>query len=225
MASGRPARLIGVRDVPTDRPIVLLDVDGVLNAYDHGIAPSPWQPKVESDPIPYEIDREATIVLPAKRTAGGDGSEKREYRIAWSSELADELARAADDGLVTLLWLTSWNSDAGLLSDELLWPGRPSPILGYLDSKGDAERTTFATKNVVMRRVCDAVASSGDRPVPVIAFDDDMPWDSLMWGIDAEFPPFFHGIGTNPAYGITRSQWRHALGVCKADTDADTDAE
>lgn len=218
MESDKRARIIPVSEIPTDRPIVTLDVDGVLNAYDNGIAPSPYQPEVEDSPVPYDIDGDAVIALPY-RLAGAYGHvSRREYRIQWSSMLMDDLADAADRGLVTLVWLTSWDDEAGLLADELLWPGRPSPVLGYIDSKDGATRTTYASKNRMMKAICDHMSQRRpDAPMPVISFDDDMPWDDLMWGTHVEFPEFFHGIGTNPRYGITMSQWSAALEVADAE--------
>ena len=208
------APLVPADEVPTDRPVVILDVDGVLNAYDYGLEPSPWQPVVESNPEPYAIDREALIRLPYRASGAYGHVATREYPIRWSTELAGDLARLADDGRVTLLWLTSWNAEAGLLAEGLLWPGRPSPVIGYMDATGEDGRCSYASKRLVMKAVCDAMGQARpDDPMPVVAFDDDMPWDATTWGGGVEFPRFFHGIGTNPAHGVTRSQLRVVAGI------------
>lgn len=206
--------------MPTDRPIVTLDVDGVLNAYDHGTEPSPWQPKVEDDPEPYPIHMDGTISLPGAPSDNGDSAKAREYRIQWSSELMDAIAQVADAGRITFVWLTSWDADAGILADRLLWPGRPSPVLGYIDSKSGQRRTTFASKRMAMARLCEAVAGSRpDATPPVISFDDDQPWNEMMWGRGPKLPGFFHGIGTDPRHGITRSQWEQAMLVAGDEAD------
>jgi hypothetical protein len=44
--------------------LILLDVDGVINAYAHGDPPSPWQPRTEEKPVPYDIDRDDIIEIP-----------------------------------------------------------------------------------------------------------------------------------------------------------------
>lgn len=215
----RLAKAVAVDEIPTTRPVMTLDVDGVLNAYDHGREPSMWQPEVEDSPEPYDIDCDGTICLPYKPTGAYGHVKRREYRILWSTDMVRDIARAADEGKVTLLWLTSWNDEAGLLADEMLWPGRPSPVLGYVDAKGEAEHCTYDSKRVAMRAICDAMeAARPDDPMPVVAFDDDMPWDNLAWGSGVEFPTFFHGIATDPRYGITKSQWRKALALVDAAT-------
>lgn len=217
------APAVPVDALPTDRPIVTLDVDGVLNAYDFGREPSPYQPKVEDDPEPYGIDRGETITLPYQPTGAYGHVSKREYLIQWATGLADDVARAADEGVATFVWLTSWQDEAGLLASEMLWPGRPSPVIGYVDAKAGATRCTYASKRVAMRAICDAMESARpDDPMPVISFDDDMPWDAGMWGGGVEFPGFFHGVATDPRHGITRSQWRHAMGIAREATGCGT---
>lgn len=219
------ARLVAVADIPTDRPIITLDIDGVINAYDNGREPSPYQPKVEDAPKPYAVNRSETIRLPYKPTGAYGHVSKREFLIQWSDVLTAEIARIADEGKATLVWLTSWQDEAGLLASEMLWPGRPSPVLGYVDAKGDATRCTYASKRLAMRAICDAMETTRpDDPLPVISFDDDMPWDATAWGGGAEFPGFFHGIATDPRFGITESQLGQAMGIAEA-TDGMTDKE
>jgi hypothetical protein len=214
------ARLLTVDEVPTDKPIVTLDVDGVLNAYDHGREPSPWQPKVEDNPMPYAIDMDEVIALPYRPSGAYGHVSKREYRIQWSRDLMGAIADAADAGKATFVWLTSWDDEAGLLADELLWPGRPSPVLGYLDSKAGMPQTTFDSKRTVMAELCRAMEKSRpDDPMPIISFDDDQPWNDLMWGTGIEFPKFFHGIGTDPRNGITQSQWDTATNIAEGASD------
>lgn len=106
----------------------------------------------------------------------------------------------------------------------MLWPGRPSPVIGYADAKADAERCTYASKRIAMKAICDAMtASRPDDPMPIISFDDDMPWDATMWGGGVEFPEFFHGIATDPQHGITKSQLRLAFAIAEQATDGDGD--
>lgn len=79
---------------PQGRPVVLLDVDGVLNARDNRWGEAPARRHV--------------------RLSTGE-----EYRISWAPDLVKAIRGLASDPRIDLVWLTSWGPEVDIL--ESLW--------------------------------------------------------------------------------------------------------
>ena len=204
-----PAPLLGIGDVPVDRPIVTLDIDGVLNAYDSDRGPSPWVPPCEPLPVPYGLDRREDVRIPDEMCEEYGRRPGATLTITWSTALMGDLADLADGLGVTVLWLTSWNRFAGFLASTRFWPGGGSPAIGHIDVNRGGTCGSAAGKAIAIEELCARLTDAhpgGDVP-PLVSFDDDAPWDALLWGRPANpLPGFFHGIRTEPAWGITMSQ-------------------
>jgi hypothetical protein len=145
-------------------PLVLLDVDGVLNALGR--------------PLPPEWDDWQT----GRATAGG-GS----YEIAWSPSVVRRLLEWHESGQAEVQWLTTWGHDANrslrqLLDmpelvvagtyDDDLPAGDPDPATGSLASVTPAARDELTGrwwKFDVVRRVI-----SGQPGRRLVWLDDDL---------------------------------------------------
>lgn len=222
----RMARELSVADIPMDRPIVTLDIDGVLNAFDHGRELASWQRPVEDDPITYDIDHREDVEIPEQMCRDFGQPIGRSYWITWSSDLMADIAELAATGAVTIVWLTSWNGYADFLANTRFWPGADSPAAGFIDVTHGQRRHAYGGKVAIMDALCEAMmaAHPNDDPLPVIAFDDDQPWTAKTWDGSGMMPWFFHGIGTDPRFGITLSQWMGALDLI-GEATGEADAE
>lgn len=202
------ARGLQVGEVPTDRPIITLDIDGVLNAFDHGRELKSWQRPFEDDSVTYPINHSQMVRLPAEMCDEFGYFRGKGFVITWSDDCMADIARLAREGRATLVWLTSWNAYADFLGWKCFWRGEPSPVLGYIDSTNGGTRSSYVGKVRVLDALCERMLLErpGD-PLPVIAFDDDQPWDSKRWDGSGLMPSFFHGVATDPRHGITKSQW------------------
>lgn len=204
------ARIVGIDEIPADRPVVTLDIDGVLNAFDHGRPRYSWQRPAEDEPVPYDITDVRRVTLPGEMCDECGYRHGQSFEIAWSADLMADIAELAESGKATIVWLTSWNDFADWLWATHLRPDSPSPAFGCLDCTAGRTCSSHAGKVRVLRELCDmleAVHPDGDAP-PVVSFDDDAPWDYQGWGRSERLlPDFFHGVRTDPRYGITMSQW------------------
>lgn len=212
------ARELAIADIPLDRPIVTLDIDGVLNAFDHGRERHEWDLPIEYAPMPYRINHSRKVTIPAEMCEQMGYWPGQSFRITWSDDLMADIAELAATGKVTLVWLTSWNEFADFLGWKCFWRGQASPVLGYIDCMLGGRRSSYAGKLIVLRSICQAMADAhpdGDAPM-VVAYDDDAPWEWRGWrdGDDdgrETLPDFFLGMKTDPRYGITKSQWEDVL--------------
>lgn len=203
---------IAIADVPTDKPIITLDIDGVLNAFDHGRDRPTWAADWEDDPIPYDIDHSERVTIPDEMCDEYGYMRGRSFVIQWASGLMEDLSEIAKSGKATFLWLTSWNAYAGFLANTCFWPDGSSPVSAYVDTTNGGYRSSYAGKVIAMDDLCERMmVDRPDDPLPIVSFDDDAPWESKAWNLGtsrggALMPSFFHGIGTDPRNGITRSQ-------------------
>lgn len=125
------SRPVGVGEVPTNRPLVLCDIDGCLNVAE----PVPtWLEDDELGHDSYVPDCTKTIEYPEDivglRNHVGVPCPKHTV-VRWSSELARAIAKASDNNLASFVWLTSW-CEFSKFFEETLWPDRESPFIGYL---------------------------------------------------------------------------------------------
>lgn len=144
-------------------PLLLLDVDGVLNALGRPLSPD-WDD--------WQV---------GNATAAG-----REYEIAWSPSVVRRLLEWHEAGRVEVQWLTTWGHDcnrslrqligmpelvvAGTHDDDL--SGEPDAVAGTLASVTPAAREEFTGrwwKFDVVRRVVDM--QPGRR---LVWLDDDL---------------------------------------------------
>ena len=208
------ANELPIWEVPTDKPIITLDIDGVLNAFDYGRRLHSWQRPIEEEPALYRINHSQKVVLPVEMCDEYGYLRGRSFVITWSDELMADIAEVARTGEATLVWLTSWNAYADFLGWKCFWRKEPSPVLGYVDSTNGDTRSSYVGKVKVLDALCERMLfERPDNPLPVIAFDDDQPWDSKRWDGSGMMPGFFHGIATDPRHGITKSQWDGVLGI------------
>ena len=210
------ARILDVSDIPTDRPVITLDIDGVLNAFDHGRSLPSWQKPIEDNPVTHDITDRKKVTLPTEMCEKCGYREGQSFVITWARTLMDDIAELAESGRATIVWLTSWNEFADWLGDECFWPGGKSPATGCIDCTIGGSRSSYAGKIRCLREICDALVAAhpdGDAP-PVVSFDDDAPWDYQGWGRNEKpLPGFFHGIQTDPRHGITMTQWEEMLEI------------
>lgn len=211
------ARPLSVSDIPADKPIVTLDIDGVLNAFDHGKRLRSWQRPIEDAPTLFRINHRQRIRVPREMCERHGYRYGQSFKITWSDDLMDAIEAAAKAGDATFVWLTSWNEFADFLGWRCFWRGRPSPVLGYLDCTQGGASHAYTGKVGAFEELCWRMESAhpdGDIP-GIVAFDDDKPWESRMWNERGAqpMPAFFHGVGTDPRHGITKSQWDETMGL------------
>lgn len=218
------ARELTVADIPMDRPIVTLDIDGVLNAFAARREGFSRRLLLDDDPTHYELSHSQRVVIPSEMRRLHGYRPGTSFRITWSDELMADIRILSESGDATVVWLTSWNAFADFLGWRCFWGDGPSPALGFLDSTTGMRRSSYAGKFVVLEELCKAmeVAHPDGDILPVIAIDDDAPWEERLWlsldrtgEMDDPWPGCFHGIMTNPRYGITRTEWQEILALVR----------
>lgn len=96
-------------------PLILLDVDGVLNAFSYSPAETSLPDTAFSDLTEYNVWNEA---------------HGRSYRFWVSPELIADIRAIHDSGLTEIAWLTSWRDEANTQVAPTL--GLPRfPVVGY----------------------------------------------------------------------------------------------
>jgi hypothetical protein len=195
-----------------------LDIDGVLNAFDHAHGRRPWLRPVEDAPEPYRINHARKVTLPAEMCHKMGYLPGKSFTITWSDDLMGDIKAVVDDGLASIVWLTSWNEFSDFLGWKCFWRGLPSPAVGYMDCMLGGRQSAYTGKLISLIEICAAMEKAhpdGDVPA-VISLDDDSPWMYSSWASDdatGSLAPFFHGIATDPSYGITKSQWKNVLSL------------
>ncbi len=94
----------------SDRPVLLLDVDGVVNA--HG----PYADIYKKGRRRYNPHWDCEM------SQGAAAAQGREWPIWWAAPLADRLLALHQRGLVEIRWCSTWNSDASAIENLLGWP-------------------------------------------------------------------------------------------------------
>lgn len=214
------ARELHVEDIPMDKPIITLDVDGVLNAFEYVRERYPWPFQVTDVPETYRINHSRKVVLPAEMCHQMGYWPGKSFTITWSDDLMADIAAVAEAGKANIVWLTSWNEFADFLGWKCFWRGNPSPAIGYVDCTLGRTRSSYVGKIHALWEMCSAMKAAchdGEEAPGIVAFDDDAPWDYRSWNKEDEpFPSFFRGVATNPRYGITKTQWRTVLDILGA---------
>lgn len=121
-------------DVPSGRPLVLMDIDDCLNVFEYD---TNWYAHA---PIPqddlYAIDRDDYVMFP-DAVVGMHFFGRivpREMRVRWSSELVRDITALAGETGATFVWVTSWHQYSKAF-EMTLWPDGDSPFIGYLPWK------------------------------------------------------------------------------------------
>ena len=124
---------LGAGDIPAGRPLVLLDIDGCLNVGKlRDDAPAWVAESVPSDAFDDFVERVISYPSDLVGQRSGLGMPcPEQMRIRFSPAMVDGIGRAADDGLATFAWFTSWMEFASFFGGAA-WPGRPSPIAGHV---------------------------------------------------------------------------------------------
>ena len=175
-------------------PLLLLDVDGVLNALGRddvrARAWSDWR----------------------QGWARADG---RRWPITWSPAVVTRLAAWHDEGGLELQWLTTWGHDANVELRDLLGLPQLGVAGTYRDEDADGAATAPADSHAaaapsapdplsgrwwkydVVQRV---LARQPDRQV--VWVDDELqPWTAFRRWADEQ--PRLHAVGPDPSTGLT----------------------
>lgn len=221
----RLATPITPEELACDKPLLLLDIDGVLNAYDHALAAD------DVPTWPRYVTRFVTIpddMADERGRARGIG-----YDVTWAPGLTEAIRTMASRDDVETVWLTSWNAYANHLANVCFWPGEESPVTRFLDTDSHRFRPNYlGQKYARIAEVLFARLEAGVR-APVVDVDDEhvdvldharfmsrrareVPeaFDARMWDAVAEAP--YVAQTTNPAYGMTPSELnevRRHLGI------------
>ena len=159
-------------------PIVLLDFDGVLNAFpdaigvryeDVGVAPVvECRGRMTDDFGPeraFRLDGVETVRL---------GRRGGTWHLHWSRELAANLYGLAESGAVDLRWLSTWQPYVHILDGLLGWdPDVVHNTHWYdpLTGRGRMGGKLHAVVDEVIRQL--RVADAGGRPRPIVWVDDE----------------------------------------------------
>ena len=175
-------------------PLVLLDVDGVLNALD---------------------DADELAGSWSDWRQGWATADGRRWPITWSPTVVAQLAAWHRSGRLELQWLTTWGHDANAELRDLL--GLPELAVAgtYQDEDADGAATSAADSHAaaapsapdplsgrwwkydVVRRI---LAQQPDRRV--IWVDDELQSGTAFrrW---ADEQPLLHAVGPDPVCGLT----------------------
>lgn len=177
----------------SDRPLVLLDVDGVLNILGDDEEPT-WE-----------------VVLSGRATAEGTS-----FPITWSPDVIDWITRWIDAG-VEIQWLTTWGHDANSSLRHLV--GLPElPVAGTYDERWrGAPETTGATSHAEMAPAApDPLTGAWWKYDVVKRLLTEQPGRLLIWVDDELFGPsrfrtwadaqeLVHPIGPDGDLGLTQA--------------------
>lgn len=94
----------------SDAPVLLLDVDGVINA--HG----PYADIYKKGKRRYNPHWDCRMSEGLARTGS------RDWTIWWAQPMADRLLALHRDGAVEIRWCSTWNSDVTAIENLLGWP-------------------------------------------------------------------------------------------------------
>lgn len=181
-------------------PLLLLDVDGVLNALaddgEHQDAWSQWRAGY----------------------ATADGSR---WPITWAPAVIERLRGWHEDGLVQIQWLTTWGHDANDELRRLL--GLPHLVVAGTHTEFDLEGATADVETEAHA----AVAPSAPDPLSghwwkydvVRRVLDEHPGRAVIWVDDelqpgsafrrwADEQPLLHAVGPDPRVGLSRDDLR-----------------
>jgi len=202
-------RAIRRSDVPTDRPLLLLDVDGCVNVFDRE-RPSFFRNRY------FEIDATGIVRFCGMGLGGHEppGLRKTTW-VQYSSELIGKIAETVDAGLCSVAWLTTWNEHAGVL-EEVLWPRRRHLSLGYVAWPMETATSAIDGK---LRGVADLFADEQtERPIPpLILVDDHAPRVGDDCSLSAMVPrsPATLTIRPHGGRGISRAEWVRVVSFCQ----------
>ena len=159
-------------------PIVLLDFDGVLNAFpdaigvryeDVGVAPVvECRGRMTDDFGPeraFRLDGVETVRL---------GRRGGTWHLHWSRELAANLYGLAESGVIDLRWLSTWQPYVHILDGLLGWdPDVVHNTHWYdpLTGRGRMGGKLHAVVDEVIRQL--RVADAGGSPRPIVWVDDE----------------------------------------------------
>lgn len=175
---------------PRPRAVVYTDFDGVLNAFAgaDGV-------RASGGAGTFRLDGEA--VVPAGSAA---------YTVRWSHELAADMAALARDGVIELVWLSTWQPYTAALNATLGWDGRDvrtaqwyDPVT-YTGLRGGKLRT-------VVRRI--AIEDASTTPLPIVWIDDEECTERAGRVIESADPPApVCIVRPDSRIGVSRRQWR-----------------
>ena len=122
--------VLALEDAVADgvRALLVLDIDGVLNALSLSSVPQECFPIDRRERCPNPDYAEEKAAFPHEHVP-------RSYPIAWSSELVEAINALTADSRVQLVFLTSWQGGAASIQSLLgLAPGRPSAYVRWRSS-------------------------------------------------------------------------------------------
>jgi hypothetical protein len=175
-------------------PLLLLDVDGVLNALWQGQPPDAWP----------------------EWSRGSATADGRRWPITWAPAVVDRLRGWHADGVVELQWLTTWGHDANGELRELL--GLPELVVAgtYQDADQDAGMAEDLDAHAAVAPAApDPLSGQWWKYDVVRRLRDAQPGRSIVW-VDDELhrPNRFTAwaadsavlaVGPHPGTGLTES--------------------
>lgn len=211
------------RPVPHDRPVLLLDFDGVINVFRKpDFDPLAAKPSPITDA--YDIDRRQSVSIDTRTDPWAfdtypAGGIERKYRIRYASKLIADILDAEDAGLLTVVWLTSWKKFAPLRLEPMLGmrlPGMRGHAYADWLYRGLSDDGSYGKASWVG----DAY-DTGALAVPFVSVDDSYTVGELLrartdggsYRVAPSVPRL--AITTDERVGITQGEWKHIVGFCK----------
>ncbi len=189
------------------KPLVLLDVDGVLNALGDDSAGGGWDDWQQG-------------------WATADGTR---WPITWSASVVTRLAGWHEQGRLELQWLTTWGHDANAELRALLGLPHLAVAGTYQDEDADGAATAPATSHAaaapsapdplsgrwwkydVVRRVL------AQQPGRRVVWVDDELQPGTAFRRWADEQPGLHAVGPDPRLGLTAGDLASMLEVMEQD--------
>ena len=175
---------------PVPRAVVYTDFDGVLNAFAgaDGV-------RASGGDAMFRLDGEA--VVPAGRAA---------YTVRWSHELAADMAALAHDGLIELVWLSTWQPYTAALNATLGWDGRDVRTAQWYDPVTYTGLRGGKLRTVVRRIEAEGASAT---PLPIVWIDDEECTARAGRVVESAGPASpVCLVRPDSRIGVSRRQWR-----------------
>lgn len=211
------------RPVPQDRPVLLLDFDGVINVF-HKPGFDPLTAKPEPITDAYGIDRDQLVTVDTKTGQWEPGAHRadgtgRQYHVRYASRLVSDILDAEASGLLTVIWLTSWKRFAPLKLEPTLGmriPGMRGRAYADWIYRGFSDDGSHGKVDWISRAY-----ETGALTVPFVSADDSRTVGELLRrnGVDGRhmvapsIPRL--AITTDERVGITKGEWAEILSFCE----------
>lgn len=175
---------------PSERPVWLLDIDGVINACSKKPDRSVWT-----------ADEWQT---------GRAEAEGRSWPILWSKPVVDFIRNVHESGQAEIRWHTTWQHWAANLATLVGLPEFPIAEAPEMDDKPGYVAKAIRESRSWWWKLPAAERVVRDEKRPLIWTDDDITWSLCGYDVDAKLRAYAPALLVSPqeTLGLTKKQLR-----------------